>query len=100
MSETGPIEDARRSALDRVDRAERSYKLTFLAAAAAESAFLIGYLLLADFSNRLHVLLLIASVAIYSIVALGLVALGVHVKSCTLRILKAIDLARGGPAAT
>ncbi len=39
-------------------------------------AFLFGYLLLADFSNRLHVLLLIASVAIYSIVALGLVALG------------------------
>ena len=100
MYESGPIEDARRGALDRVDRAEQSYRLVFLAAAAAESAFLVGYVLLADFSNRLHVLLLIASVAIYSIVALGLVALGVHVKKCTLRILKAIDLARGGPAAT
>lgn len=96
MNETGPIEEARRGALDRVDRAERDYKLVFLAAAVVESAFLVGYLLLADFSNRLHVLLLIAAVAIYSIVALGLVALGAHVKRCTLRILKAIDLAKGG----
>lgn len=96
MYEAGSIEEARRGALDRVDRAERSYRLVFLAAAAAEGAFLVGYLLLADFSNRLHVLLLLAAVAIYSIVALGLVALGVHVKKCTLRVLKAIELSRGG----
>lgn len=94
MYEPGPIEEARREALDRVDRTERDYKLVFLAAALVESAFLVGYLLLADFSNRLHVLLLIASVAIYTIVALGLVALGAHVKRCTLRILKAIELSR------
>jgi hypothetical protein len=95
MYENGPIEEARRDALDRVDRTERDYRLVFFAAAVVESAFLAGYLLLADFSNRLHVLLLIASVAIYSIVALGLVALGAHVKRCTLRILKAIELSRG-----
>jgi hypothetical protein len=95
MYETGPIEEARRDALDRVDRTERDYRLVFFATAVVESAFLAGYLLLADFSNRLHVLLLIASVAIYSIVALGLVALGAHVKRCTLRILKAIELSRG-----
>ena len=95
MYEPGPIEEARREALDRVDRTERDYKLVFLAAALVESAFLVGYLLLADFSNRLHVLLLIATVAIYTLVALGLVALGAHVKRCTLRILKAIELSRG-----
>lgn len=100
MYDAGPIEEARRGALNRVDRAERSYKLTFLAAAAVESAFLVAYLLLADFSNRLHVLLLIAAVAIYTIVALGLVALGAHVKRCTLRILKAIDIAKAGPGAS
>ena len=99
MSDAGTLEEARRGALDRVDRAERSYRLTFLAAAAVESAFLVGYLLLADLSNRMHVLLLIAAVAIYSIVALGLVALGVHVKRCTLRILKAIELTREGSRA-
>ncbi len=96
MDDARPIEEARRGALNRVDRAEHGYKLAFLGAAAVESAFLVAYLLLADFSNRLHVLLLIAAVAIYSIVALGLVALGAHVKRCTLRILKAIDLAQGG----
>lgn len=99
MDDAGPIEEARRGALNRVDQAERSYKLAFLAAAAVESAFLVAYLLLADFSNRLHALLLIAAVAIYSIVALGLVALGAYVKRCTLRILKAIDLAQGGSGA-
>lgn len=96
MDDAGTLAEARRGALDLVDRNERSFKLAFLAAAAAESAFLVAYLLLADFSDRLHVLLLIAAVAIYTIVALGLVALGVYVKRCTLRILKAIDLARGG----
>lgn len=81
-----------RVSLERIDRAEQHYKFAFLGAAAAEAAFLFGYLALADLSNRTHVLVLIATVGIYSIVALGLVALGAHVNRNTLRILKAIQL--------
>ena len=81
----------RRAALDRIDRSQRAYRAFFLAAAAVEALFLAGFVLLADFGERLHVLLLIAAVATYTIIALGLLALGQHVSRCTWRVLKAID---------
>ena len=90
MTTHDTVEGARRGALDRIDRAERSFKIIFMLAAVVEACFLGGFLLLADFSNRLHVLLLLASVATYTIVALGLFALGAHVTRCTLRVLQAV----------
>lgn len=92
----GNVDGVRVSALEKVERTERHYKLAFLAAALVEAGFLAGYLLLADFTNRLHVLLLIAAVAIYSIIALGLFALGAHINRNTLRILKALELSASG----
>lgn len=90
---TDKTNNATAEALERIDRAERRYKLAFLAAAAVESVMLIIYLALADFSNRTHVLVLVAMVATYTIVGVGLVALGAHVNRNTLRILRAIQLA-------
>lgn len=95
MTDINNINEVRRSALDRIDRSERHYKLTFFVAALIEGFFLAGFLLLADLSNRMHLLLLIATIAIYSILALGLVALGVHVNRSTLRVLSAIELLAG-----
>ncbi|MBD0372071.1 MAG: hypothetical protein ICV60_14615 [Pyrinomonadaceae bacterium] len=43
-------------------------------------------------SNRLHLLLLIATAGSYSIVVIGLIALGAHVNRGVLRILKALEL--------
>jgi|SoiMethySBSTD1v2_1073268.scaffolds.fasta_scaffold1295966_2 hypothetical protein len=85
-------------ALDRIDQTERRYKQAFFAAVAVEALVLPLYLALADLTNRTHVLLLIATVAIYTIVGLGLVALGAHVNRNTLRILRAVQLAAGGRA--
>lgn len=92
MSNVNNINAVRKTALDRIDRTERHYKLTFFGAALIEVFFLAGFLLLADFSNRLHLLLLITTVAIYSILALGLVALGVHINRNTLRVVNAVEL--------
>lgn len=83
-------------ALERIDRAERRYNLAFAAAVGIEALMLPAYLALADLSNRTHVLLLIATVATYTILALGLVALGAHVNKNTLRILRAVQLAAQG----
>ena len=83
---------ARQSALDRMEQAERNFKAAFVAAAVVEFLFLAGYLLLADFSNRTHVLLLLATVSLYTIVGAGLMALGAHNKRNTLRVLKAVEL--------
>lgn len=92
MSDVSNINEVHRTALDRIDRSERNYKAAFVGAAIVEAFFLGGYLLLADFSNRLHVLLLITTIAVYSILAFGLLALGSHVNRNTLRVLKAIEL--------
>jgi hypothetical protein len=81
----------RTAALDRIERSERNYKAAFWSAVVLEAGFLLAILFLADFSDRLHVLLLLATVAVYSILALGLVALGAHVSRCTDRVLKAIE---------
>ena len=99
MSDTKHINETRKSALDRVDRTERHYKITFFVAAVIEAAFLAGFLLLADFSDRTHLLLLIATIAIYTILALGLVALGSHANRNTLRILRAIEVLEKGDGA-
>lgn len=97
---TENIRNATGDVLDRIDRAERRYKLAFFAAVGVEAATLLLYLALADFSERTHVLLLVAMVATYTIVGVGLVALGAHINRNTLRVLQAIQLAADGrPAA-
>ena len=52
--------------------------------------------LLADLSDRTHVLLLLATVSVYTILVFGLLALGAHVQRNTLRILMALEVV-GGP---
>jgi hypothetical protein len=88
-------DEIRAAALARISRSERNFKLAFLGAAMLEALFLVTFLLLADLSNRMHILLLIATVGGYSIVVLGLVALGEHINRSVLRVLNAIELLRG-----
>ena len=94
MSENLPIDDIRATALSRINRSERNFKLAFFAPLWSRRSFLVAFLLLADLSNRLHLLLLIATVSSYSIVMFGLVALGEHINRSVLRVLKAIELLR------
>jgi hypothetical protein len=94
MSKRVDLNQVRQDAVARIDRSERNFKLTFLGAAIVEAMFLVSFLLLSDLSNRMHVLLLISSVSTYTIVILGLVALGTHINRSVLRVLKAIELLR------
>lgn len=52
----------------------------------------MSFLLLADLSNRTHLLLLISTVSCYGIVVLGLVAMGAHINRGVMRVLKAVEL--------
>lgn len=92
MAQSVDIDAVRVAALARIDRSERNFKLAFIGAVIVESLFVASFLLLADFSNRLHVLLLISTVSCYTIVVLGLVALGAHVNRGIARVLKAVEL--------
>ncbi|HWT00003.1 MAG TPA: hypothetical protein VN256_07130 [Pyrinomonadaceae bacterium] len=92
MPENRNIDEVRGSVLDRIERSERHYRTAFVGAAVVEAAFLAGFLFLADLSNRTHVLLLIATVAIYTLLGLSLMALGNYINRSTLRVLKAVEL--------
>ncbi len=90
MSEN--INKIRSSTLNQIERNERNYKFSSVGAAFVEMLFIVTFLLLADFSNRIHVLLFIASFSVYTILIFGLIALGLHVNRNTLRVLNAIEL--------
>ena len=92
MAQPIKLDEVRAAALARIDRSERTFKLAFVAAAVVEVAFLIGFVLLADLSNRLHLLLLISTVSSYTIVIVGLFALGAHINRGVARVLKAVEL--------
>jgi hypothetical protein len=92
MSEKVNLDEVRASALARIERSERNFKLAFFAAASIEILFILSFILLADLSNRVHLLLLISTVSSYSIIVLGLVALGSHINRSVLRVLKAVEL--------
>ena len=85
------INEIRSNTLNQIERNERNYKFSFIGAAFVELLFLVAFLLLADFSNRVHVLLLIMTIVIYTIMAFGLLALGLHVNRNTLRVLNALE---------
>ena len=92
MAQRVKLDEVRAAALARVDRSERNFKLAFFGAAVVESAFILSFILMADLSNRLHLLLLISTVSCYSIVVLGLFALGAHINRGVARVLKAVEL--------
>ena len=92
MSQNVDLDRVRAAALARIDRTERNFKLAFLGAAILEGAFFVSFLLLADLTNRSHLLLLIATVGCYSIIGLGLFALGAHINRGLARVLKAVEL--------
>lgn len=86
------LDDIRQTMLRRIEQNEINYKLMFVGAAVIEAIFLAAFLLLADFSDRLHLLVLISSMTVYTILGFGLIALGLHVNRNVLRIINAIEL--------
>lgn len=92
MSQKVDLDEVRAAALARIDRSERAFKLAFFGAFFVESIFIVMFFLLADLSNRIHVLLLISTVSSYTIIILGLFALGAHINRGVARLLKALEL--------
>ncbi len=90
MSCSTHLDEARSAALRRIERAERTYRYGIVFVAMFEAIFGLAYLLLMDFHNRLHWLLLLAACLIYGIVLICVVNLGIYVNSATQTILNAI----------
>ena len=88
-----PSDTARQRALDRIDRSERGRYKFVIALTAVEMIFIWGFAQLADFSNRVHVLIFWATLSSYAPMTIGLGILWAHVSRSTRLVLKAIDLA-------
>jgi hypothetical protein len=87
-----PWNTALRNALDRIDRSERRFLLFVILLAALEMLFLWGFVQLAEFSNRIHVLIFWSTVSTYTLLMVGLAILWGHISRSTRLVLKAIDL--------
>jgi len=87
-----PWDNARRNALDRIDRSEGRFRLFVILLVALEMLFLWGFVHLAEFSNPVHVLIFWSTVSTYTTLMVGLAILWGHVSRSTRLVLKAIDL--------
>jgi hypothetical protein len=81
--------------LDRFDRygSERTFRIVWLLLAALFMLFAWGFVQLADFSNRIHVLIFWSLLSVYVPMVIGLALLWSHVSRSTRLVLRAIDLA-------
>lgn len=88
---SGSPSDPVTSALARADRHARNARLVVLGAAAVEGLLLLLSLILIDWGNPTHVLLLLCTVLVCSVLGLGLLALGNHVSRVGARVVAALE---------
>ena len=86
------LDDVRQQALDKIEQSEGLYKSFIVIAAALEAIFLVLYLVLMDFSNTTHWLILIAAALVYGTITVGLFALGSYLDFGLKRLLQSIEL--------
>ena len=90
--ETERLDTIRHGVLDRMERAERGVRLAIFGAAIAELALLSVAFVMVNWDNHLERLLFVLAVLSYTIIALGLVALGAHVSRSVGRVLAAMSV--------
>jgi len=86
------LDRIRQDALNQITRNERWFKWLVALAALVEAGGLITYLVVMDFGDRLHWLILIAAGLVYLTIAFWTWAMAAHATSRSWRLLKAIDL--------
>jgi len=87
-----PLDGILEGVLNTSEKAWKRFNQATLFAVLVEASLLVTYLLVMDFGQRLHWLLLIAAVLTYATVGAGLVIMGAFINMNTLRVLKAIEL--------
>lgn len=85
------LNEIRGRALARIDKSERNFKLGIFTFAVLDSLFVVVFMFIMDWSNKLHQLLFISTGGFYLLIILGLIVLGLHVRRDTQLVLKAID---------
>jgi hypothetical protein len=89
--ETESFSSVHTNILKQIDSNEHNFKIVFGVVAIIELAFLIAFILLADFTNKTHILILLSTIAIYSISIFGIVALSIFQQKLSLKIILAFE---------
>ncbi len=87
-----PLEDILGGVLDTAERGEKSRNKAYVFSVILEGTLLVAFLLVMDFGDRLHWLLLIATWLASGTIAALMLVLAAHINLNTLHILKAIEL--------
>ena len=85
------VDAIREGVLRRMEQQARTVRIAVLGAAGIEALMLGIAINLIDWKDRTHVLLLVFSVLGYTIVLLGLAALGAHVSRASNRIVAVLE---------
>ena len=85
------LDGVRQGVLDRMEREQRNIRLAVIGAATIEAALLVTALLIVDWTDRTQTIVVIMAVLTYTVIALGLFALGAHVSRTVARVLLAIE---------
>jgi hypothetical protein len=84
------VDRIRIAALDRIERAERRYKLGLAVMVAVDAVFAVLFFLLMDFHDRLHWLLVIGLCGICGVIVVCVINLSIYVDSAMQTVLKAV----------
>lgn len=85
------VDDIREGALRRIERQAAMVRAAILGAVAIEALALGLALWLVDWKDRTHVLIFVMGVLGYTIIVLGLAALGSHVSRACNRVVAVIE---------
>jgi hypothetical protein len=80
------------AALAAADRRDRMSRMALYAAALIELLLLAAALMVMDFNDHTHLLILIIGILVYSTLGLGMAALGSRAAAADARLLHAIQL--------
>lgn len=89
--ETENLDEVRRRSLDRVDQAEKRFRMTVAAAAVLELALFVVAFYVTDLAHPLHRVVFVWAMLIYLMLVMAIVALGAWFGKVEARILKAIE---------
>ena len=84
--------DPKAAALAEADRLDARQATIFWLTILIEAGLIAAFLLLADFKDRTHMLLFIASMSVYSTVALGVAGLNMRLEQSQRRMLEALKI--------
>jgi hypothetical protein len=87
MQRTDPVTNV----LDQMERHSNRMKLAIVGAAAVEALLMLVALFKMNWNDSTHILMFVFAVLGYTIVLLGLAALGAHVSRVGLRVVQALD---------